>query len=210
MEGCRNKVFSSQAMSHCHKLRYRAFGVSSLKPFFLFSLFLFVSQYQKGDFVTKHEQFIQTTNFFFNQSHIFICWRVFLGDSHIHLTSIISRAIQFQIFYIFLKGSYTVHMSLKMPLFWTFWTVNLPLISIFYIHLTCTYYVRPASILSICHFFTWLCFYVLNSPDMRLSWQYATNLPLFQTFSIHLTCAYHVSNLLNMSPLIFYFHLICT
>ena len=147
MEGCRNKVFSSQAMSHCHKLRYRAFGVSSLKPFFLFSLFLFVSQYQKGDFV-------QTTNFFLIRA-IFslICWRVFLGDSHIHLTSIISRAIQFQIFYIFLKGSYTVHMSLKMPLFWTFWTVNLPLISIFYIHLTCTYYVRPASILSICHFF---------------------------------------------------------
>ena len=42
--------------------------------------FLFVSQYQKGDFVTKHEQFIQTTNSFFiiiviiifNQSHIAI------------------------------------------------------------------------------------------------------------------------------------------
>ena len=40
--------------------------------------FLFVSQYQKGDFVTKHEQFIQSTNSFFiiiviiiifNQSH---------------------------------------------------------------------------------------------------------------------------------------------
>ena len=31
--------------------------------------FFFVSQYQKGDFVTKHEQFIQTTHFFFNQSH---------------------------------------------------------------------------------------------------------------------------------------------
>ena len=52
--------------------------------------------------------------------------------------------------------------------------------------------------------FFWL--YVLNSPDMRLSCQYATNLPLFQTFSIHLTCAYHVDNSLNMSPLTFYFH----
>ena len=139
-----------------------------------------------------------------------IYWRVFLGDSHIHLASIISRLIQFQIFYIFLKGSYTVHMLLKMPLFWAFWTVNLPLTLIFYIHLMCTYYVRPAPILSICHFFlTWLCFYVSNSPDMRLSWQYATNLPLFQTFSIHLVCAYHVSNSLNMSPLTFYFHLTC-
>ena len=79
-----------------------------------------------------------------------ICWRVFLGDPHIHLTSIISGLIQFQIFYIFLKGSYTVNMLLKMPLFWTFWKFMLPLILIFYIHLTCTYYVRLAPILSIC------------------------------------------------------------
>ena len=69
MEGCRNKVFSSQEMSHCHKLRYRAFGDSLLKPIFLF---LFISQYKKGGFFTKDKQFIQTTNFFFNQSHIAI------------------------------------------------------------------------------------------------------------------------------------------
>ena len=61
MEGYRNKVFSSQAMPHCHKLQYRAFGASSLEPNFLF---LFTSQYQKGDFITKHEQFMPTTNFF--------------------------------------------------------------------------------------------------------------------------------------------------
>ena len=147
MEGCRNKVFSSQAMSHCHKLRYRAFGVSSLNHFFVFFVFVCIS-ISKRWFCTNHKLFSLIRAIF-----SLICWRVFLGDSHIHLTSIISRPIQFQIFYIFLKGSYTVHMSLKMPLFWTFWTVNLPLISIFYIHLTCTYYVRPASILSICHFF---------------------------------------------------------
>ena len=50
MEGCRNKVFSLQEMSHCHKLRYRTFGVSLLKPNFLF---LFISQYKKGGFFTN-------------------------------------------------------------------------------------------------------------------------------------------------------------
>ena len=32
MEGCCNKVFSSQAMSHCYKLRYLAFGASQFSP----------------------------------------------------------------------------------------------------------------------------------------------------------------------------------
>ena len=133
MEGCRNNVFSSQAMSHCYKLRYRAFGASSLQPKFLF---LFISQYQKVDFVSRLEQFIQITNSFLMKTILPLkCWRAFLGDPHIHLTSIISRLIQFQIFYIFLKGSYTVNILLKMPLFWTFWTFNLPLFVIFYIHL---------------------------------------------------------------------------
>ena len=105
MEGYGNKVFSSQAMSHCHKLRYRVF--SALPPH-LFLIKAILPQ---------------------------ICWLVFLGGPHIHLTSIISRLIQFQIFYVFLKGSYTVNILLKMPLFWTFWTFNLPLFVIFYIHL---------------------------------------------------------------------------
>ena len=56
-------------MSHYLKLRCRAFDISSLKPNFLC---LFISQYQKGDFIIKHEQFIQTTNLFFHQSHIAI------------------------------------------------------------------------------------------------------------------------------------------
>ena len=51
-----------------------------------------------------------------------ICWLVFLVDPHIHLTSVISRLLLFQIFYIFLRSSYTVNMLLRMPLFWTFWT----------------------------------------------------------------------------------------
>ena len=59
-------------------------------------------------------------------------------------------------------------------------------------------------------FFTCLCFYILNSPDMYLSWQHATNLPLFQRSSFHLACVYHVNNSLIMSPLTFYFHLTCT
>ena len=84
-------------------LRYRAFGVSSLKQKILF---LFISQYPKGDFITKHEQFIQPTNFFLIKAILpVICRRFFLGDPHIQLTSIISTLIQFQIFYIFLKGS---------------------------------------------------------------------------------------------------------
>ena len=82
-----------------------------------------------------------------------ICSHVFLGDPHIHPTSFTSRLLLFQIFYIFLRGSYTVNMFLKIPLFWTFWTFVLPLFVIFYIYLTCTDHVRPAPILSICHFF---------------------------------------------------------
>ena len=140
MKGCRNKVFSSQAMSHCHKLRYRVF--SALPPH-LFLIKAILPQ---------------------------ICWLVFLGGPHIHLTSIISRLIQFQIFYIFLKGSYTVNMLLKMSLFWTFWKFNIPLFVIFYIPLRCTYHVRPAPILSICLFFKPVSVF---------------------TFWIHLTCTYH-------------------
>ena len=42
MEGCRNNVFSSQAMSHCYKLWYRAFGASfSYNFWFSLSKFLF-------------------------------------------------------------------------------------------------------------------------------------------------------------------------
>ena len=148
MEGCRNKVFSSQAMSHCHKLRYRAVGVSSLKPI----LFLYLNIKKVILLLITNNLYKPQTFFLIRAILPLICCGVFLGDSHIHLTSIILRPIQFQIFYIFLKGSYTVHMLLKMPLFWTFWTVNLALILIFYIHLTCTI-VRPASILSICPIF---------------------------------------------------------
>ena len=60
MEGCRNKVFSSQAMSHCYKLRYRAFGASFFLQFLLqfIQIFVFtISQYQKVVFITKREQF---------------------------------------------------------------------------------------------------------------------------------------------------------
>ena len=148
MKGCRNKVFSSQAMSHCHKLQYRVFSAFPRPPFFLIKAIL--------------PQ---------------ICWLVILSGPHIHLTSIISRLIQFQIFYIFLKGSYTVNMLLKMSLFWTFWKFNLPLFVIFYIHLRCTYHVRPAPILSICLFFF--------KP-----------VSVF-TFWIHLTCTYHDNILLT-------------
>ena len=134
MVGCRNKVFSSQAMSHCHKLRYRAGGVSSLKPI----LFLYLNIKKVILLLNTNNLYKPQTFFLIRAILPLICCGVFLGDSHIHLTSIILRPIQFQIFYIFLKGSYTVHMLLKMPLFWTFWTVNLALIIIFYIHLTCT------------------------------------------------------------------------
>ena len=180
MKGCRNKVFSSQAMSHCHKLRYRVF--SALPPH-LFLIKAILPQ---------------------------ICWLVFLGGPHIHLTSIISRLIQFQIFYIFLKGSYTVNMLLKMSLFWTFWKFNLPLFVIFYIHLRCTYHVRPAPILSICLFFLNLSLFLRFEFTWRAPIMTITDLPLFQTLSIILTCVYHVNNSLNMSPLTFYFHLACT
>ena len=154
---------------------YHAFDTFSRKSNFLF---FFLFQCQKGDFI-RHEQLIQTTNF--NQSHIAInLWTCLpWWPSHL-LTCIIWRLFLFQIYYIFLRGSYNVNMLLKMPLFWTFWMFNLPLFVIFYIHPTCTYHVRPASIMSICQFFlTSLCFCVLSSPDMHLSWQYATNLPLF-------------------------------
>ena len=56
IESCRNKVFSSQAMSHCYKLRYRAFRVSFFLRFSLnlIQIFVFiVLQYRKGDFITN-------------------------------------------------------------------------------------------------------------------------------------------------------------
>ena len=63
---------------------------------------------------------------FLNQGHIAINLLTCLHYSpHIHLTSIISRLLLFQIFYIFLRGSYTAIVFLKMLLFWTFWTFNL-------------------------------------------------------------------------------------
>ena len=40
MEGCRNKVFSSQAMSHCYKLRQMPSVLLHLKQFFCFYLYL--------------------------------------------------------------------------------------------------------------------------------------------------------------------------
>ena len=215
MKGCRNKVFSSQAMSHCHKLRYHVFSASSVKPFFLF---LFIPQYQKGDFITKHEEFIWTA--FFNKTIPIlplICWHVFLSDLHIHLTSIISRLLLFQIFYIFLRGSHTVNIKmLRMPLFWTFWTFNLPLFLIIYIHLTCTYHVSPAPILSIslslffC-LFVCLFFCFLFNLSLFLRFKFTWHAPIMTIcFSIHLTCACHVDNSLNMSSLTFYFHFTCT
>ena len=124
-----------------------------LNQFFCFYLYLNI---KKVVFLLKTNNLYKPQTFFLIRAILpLICWRVFLGDPHIHLTFIISRLIQFQMFYIFLKDSYTVNTLLKMLLFWTFWTFNLPLILIFYIHLTCTYYVRPASILSICLFLTW-------------------------------------------------------
>ena len=87
---------------------------------------------------------------------------------------------------------------------------NLPLFVIFYIHLRCTYHVRPAPILSICLFFLNLSLFLRFEFTWRAPIMTITDLPLFQTLSIILTCVYHVNNSLNMSPLTFYFHLACT
>ena len=71
----RNKAFSSQAMSHYHKLRYCAFGASSLKPIFLF----FFS-------IKKLILSLNTSNLYKLQTFFLIkavlppiCWRVFLA-----------------------------------------------------------------------------------------------------------------------------------
>ena len=208
-EGCCNKVFSSQAMSHWYKLRYHAFGASFFLRFslHLIQIFVFIiPQSWKGDFIAKHEQCIQPFfSFVFLKPYINLSSLVTLTFAW-H-ASIISRLLLFQIFWHFPKRQLSCQYVFEnVFVFWTFCTFyNLPLFQIFCIHLKCTYHVRPVPILSICLFFflTSLSFYILNSTDMLLSCQYATNLPLFQTFSIHLTCTYHVDNSLGMSPLTF-------
>ena len=152
MEGYGNKVFSSQAMSHCHKLRYRAFGASPLKPFFV-SLFLFISQYQKGDFITKHEQFIQITNHFLNKSHIAInllaclpCWPSHSPDICLIKATSFSNILHFPEKQLYCQ--YAVKNAFVLDILNViFYFV------IFYIHLICTYHVRPTPVLSICLFF---------------------------------------------------------
>ena len=107
--------------------------------FCFFVCFYLYLNFKKGILLLNTNNLYKPQTFFLIRAILqLICWRVFLGDPHIHLTSIISRLIQFPIFYIFLKGSFTFNMLLKMPLFWTFWTFNLPLILIFCIHRTCT------------------------------------------------------------------------
>ena len=73
MESCRNKVFLSQAMSHCYKLRYRAFRVSFFLRFSLnlIQIFVFIIlQYRKGDFITNannlYKLFLLTCAYHFN------------------------------------------------------------------------------------------------------------------------------------------------
>ena len=51
MEGCRNKVFSSQAMSHYFKLRCRAFGVSFFLRFSVHLIRIFQSRFKSRSFV---------------------------------------------------------------------------------------------------------------------------------------------------------------
>ena len=99
----------------------------------------------------------------------------------------------FRYFDIFLRGSSTVNMLLQTSLVWNILNI------------------LTTSVSNILHFFNLSLFLRFEiQTDMRLLCQYATNVPLFQTFSIHLTCIYHVDNFLNMPPLAFHFHMTCT
>ena len=127
MEGCCNKVFSSQAMSHCYKLRYHTFGASFFLRFslHLIQIFVFIiPQYRRGDFITKREQFIQTI-FFKPYCHWYMnClpwWPSHSPGMHLSYQGCFFYSV-FKYFDIFLRGSYTVNMLLKTSLFWTFWT----------------------------------------------------------------------------------------
>ena len=84
---------------------------------------------------------------------LLIYWHVFLGDPHIYWH--VSYEGYFCFKYITFSWE-AVIMSIccwKCLCFGHFELFNLPLFVIFYIHPTCTYHVRPASIMSICQFF---------------------------------------------------------
>ena len=165
-----------------------------LNQFFCFYLYLNI---KKVVFLLKTNNLYKPQTFFLIRAILpLICWRVFLGDPHIHLTFIISRLIQFQMFYIFLKDSYTVNTLLKMLLFWTFWTFNLP-----------------------------LDFNILHSPNVHLLCQtsvYIINLSFFNLICAYhdnmlLTCLYFKGFLFTWhAPIMsiihdtFYFYLTCT
>ena len=117
----------------------------------------------------------------------------------------------FRYFDIFLRGSSTVNMLLQTSLVWNILN-NLTTSVSNILHspkilLSCQ---TIAYIVNLYFFNLSLFLRFKIHTGMCLSCQYATNLPLFQTFSIHLTCVYHVDNFLNMPPLAFHFHMKCT
>ena len=133
MEGCRNKVFSLQAMSHCHKLRYSVLDASffntifaSVNPNFCFLLYLNV---KKVILLLNANNFYKLLVFLMKAILPLICWPFFLGVSHIHLACIYHiKAASVSIILHFperqLYCQYVVEKILSiyliMSLFWTF------------------------------------------------------------------------------------------
>ena len=124
MEGCCNKVFSSQAMSHCYKLWYRAFGASFLFVQFslhLIQIFVIITQNRKDNFINKHKQFIQIVFLSHTAISILTClpwWPSHSPGMHLSYQGCFCS----KCFDIFLRGSYPVNVLLETLLFWTFWT----------------------------------------------------------------------------------------
>ena len=180
---------------------YHAFDTFHLNQIFCFYLYLNVKKVILLDMNNLYK--LQTL---IKATLPLIYWRVFLGDPHIYWH------VSYEGYFCFKYITFSWE-AVIMPIccwkclcFGHFECLTY-LCNILHspnMHLSCQTSIYNVN-LSTC-----LCFYVLSSPDMHLSWQYATNLPLISNVSIHLTCTQHVNNSLNMSLLTFYFHLTCT
>ena len=139
-------------------------SISCLQHFFLNTIFVLVN---------PNFCFYYTNKLLFsNQSHIAInlltclpCW-----PSDLAVMCLSYRGcLCFKYFAYFWEAARLSICCWKCSWFEHFENFTSLLFIMFYIHLTCTYHVRPVPILSMFFFLTYLCFNVLNSFDMRLS-----------------------------------------
>ena len=152
---------------------YHAFDTFHLNQIFCFYLYLNVKKVILLDMnnLYKLRTLIKATL-------PLIYWRVFLGDPHIYWH------VSYEGYFCFKYITFSWEAVIMSKCCWKCLcfghfeclTYLCNILRSPNMHLSCQTSIYNVN-LSTC-----LCFYVLSSPDMHLSWQYATNLPPFQMF----------------------------